>query len=294
MKRPIFLFLILFIIFFFSGCMEHIDLLPLISPSPSPMPTPQGPGSEDGVLYGTETSVTYDEILPIVDEGVRVFNNNPILYRDVISQCLFEEEDRGGYTFPLTRVKGAPSFYIEWPLKYKERYKTIIEKIVNNVLPKGYSGSYRPVITDNEDAATFIISFASSDSFVGELFFSNGVYGFYITGEEEKNVIKRGVIYVRDYDFLKATHPSFTADQIWTMIEAILSEEMAQAPIFCQDTSIDSSMRFYDSPEISDYLERPDLTQKDFEVIKIALKLPPGLNKEEWVKFMDKYIDMRR
>ena len=294
MKRPILLLLIFFAIFFSSGCMEHIDPLPIISPSPSPTPIFQGPGFEDGVLYGTETSVTYSEILPVVDEGVKVFNNDPVLYRDVISQCLFEEEERGVNTFPLTRVDSAPSFYIEWPQEYKERYGTILEKIVNSVLPEGYSGRYKPVITDDENAATFIISFASSDSFVGELFFSNGIYGFYITGEEEKNVIKRGVIYIRDYDFLKDTHPSFTPDQLWTMVEAILSEEMAQAPIACQDTSIDSSMRFYDSPKISDYLKNPDLTQKDFEVIKIALKLPPGLNEEGWVKFMDKYIDMRR
>ena len=292
MKKFILLLLLSFVVLFLSGCMEHIDLPLFIFSSSTPLP--QSPESEDEVLYGTEMFTTYSEILPIIDEGVEVFNNNLVLYRNIVSQCLFEEEEKSPNTFPLTRIDSTPSFYIEWPQEYKERYKTILEKIVNSVLPNGYGGTYKPIITDNEDAATFIISFVSSDTLMGELLFSSGVYGFYIIREKEENVIKRGTIYVRDYDFLKNTHPSFTPNQIWTIVEAILSEEMAQAPIVCQDTSIDSSMRFYDSPKISDYLKNPDLTQKDFEVVKIALKLPPGLNKGEWIRFIDKYMDIRR
>ena len=212
MKKFILLLLLSFVVLFLSGCMEHIDLPLLIFSSSAPLP--QSPESEDEVLYGTEMFTTYSEILPIIDEGVEVFNNNLVLYRNIVSQCLFEEEEKSPNTFPLTRIDSAPSFYIEWPQEYKERYKTILEKIVNSVLPNGYGGTYKPIITDNEDTATFIISFVSSDTFMGELFFSSGVYGFYIIGEKEENVIKRGAIYVRDYDFLKNTHPSFTANQI--------------------------------------------------------------------------------
>ena len=291
MNKKVVLFLIMFITLFLTGCMEHIDLpAPLETPIPleTKTPTPNSFGSE--FFYGTNSSVNYSDVKDVVDEGVRAFGNNPILYRDVISQCLFQIEERKGSEKLLSRIDSTPSFYIENDSSYGNRYKEIVSKIIDTIMPRAYIGKYKPTITDDEDAATFVISFVSSDTYMGALFFTGGLYGLYITGKEEENVIKGGLIYVRDYDFLKSTNPSFVDSEIWTMIEAILSEEMSQAPIDGQDTNLDSTMRFYDSPKIDDYLRNPDLTQKDYEVVKIALKLPPGVNKAQWMKFMNQYI----
>ena len=297
MKKVMAVFFIVSTILFLTGCMEHIDLpapiSPILSPISTPIPQETQPSniSYGNLLYGTDSSVSYGEILDTVSEGIKTFGGNPTLYGDVVAQCLFEQEERGDNELLLTRIDDAPSFYIEPTQEYNDRYREIVNKIINNVMTRAYTEAFKPFFTDNRENATFIISFISEDSYIGNLLSLQGIYGLYITGDEEKGVIKNGFIYVRDYNFLKNTHLSFSDSDIWKMEEAILSEEMNQAPINCQDNTIDSTMRFYDSPKINDYLKNPDLTQKDFEVIKIALKLPVGVDKDQWVRFMNEFIN---
>ncbi len=279
MQKKIILITMLFVLFIFSGCMEHIDL-PVIAVATSTPSHEIGQG---------EVSINYDSLKDTIREGIEVFGNDKALYKDVVSQCLFEEEEREIHTHPLSRIDGPFSFYIEKEENYHNRYGEIIRKIVDTVMPRGYSEKYKPSITEDEDTATFLIYFAPKESLMGTLLSESGAYGIYITGNQEENIIKRGIIYVRDYEFLKEEIPSLSTDSIWTIVEAVLTEEMTQAPIACQDTSLDPTMRFYNSPKIEDYLKKPELTTRDFAIIKIALKLPVGTEKKEWERIMDEY-----
>lgn len=274
--------LLIFIVLSFSGCVNPD------TSSPLEMVTPVSTLYD--FFYGTGHSVSYKDILPIVDEGIETFGGDPLLYRDVVSQCLFEIEERSSDNFTLTRIDDKILFYIEDPQKYSNRYREIVVRVINDVMSKVYTNTYTPLLTEDKDSATFIISFVPYSTYMGLVFSSGGIYGLYMITEEEESVIKRGFIYIRDYDFLKSTHPSFSDNEIWTIIEAVLSEEMAQAPINGQDTSLDPTMRFYNSPKIDDYLRYPHLTKKDYEIIKIALGLPPGVDKGQWIKFMDQYM----
>ncbi len=259
--------------------MEHVDLPVSVMPTNTPLPQ----SDESSV------SVDYNSLKDTIREGIEVFGNDKTLYKDVVSQCLFEEEERETNTHPLSRIDGPFSFYIEREGNYHVRYGEIVQKVIDTVMPRGYNEKYKPYITEDEDTATFLIYFASEESFMGTLLSESGAYGIYITKKQEENIIKRGLIYVMDYESLKRKNPSLEPSDIWTIVEAVLAEEMTQAPIACQDTSLDPTMRFYDSPKIKDYLQKPDLTERDFAIIKIALKLPVGTEKKEWERIMDEY-----
>ncbi len=279
MQKKIVLIFVSFILFILSGCMEHVDLPVLVMPTNTPLPQ-----SDE-----SSGSVDYNSIKETIRDGIKVFGGNILLYRNVVSQCLFEKEQREASSHPLSRIDGPFSFYIEKEENYHVRYGEIVQKVINTVMPRGYSEKYNPYITEDEDTATFLIYFTSEESFMGTLLSESGAYGIYITGRQEENIIKRGLIYVMDYESLKRKNPSLEPSDIWTIVEAVLVEEMTQTPIACQDTSLDPTMRFYDSPKIKDYLQKPDLTERDFAIIKIALKLPPGTDKGEWKKIMDEY-----
>ncbi len=281
MQMRRYLYIPLILILFLAGCMEHIDLPPTII-TPTPL-------SEE-YIYGTEEKVSYALLWDTVKDGVEVFGS-PYLYRDVVGECLFKDEGAQGLSKKLSRVDGPFSFVIEG--EHTEREREVVEKIIRDVLPKGYGTPFTPSLK-REDSTLFTISFVSPYDQMADILSAYNIYGLYITGREEKNIIKSGAIFVRDLEFLRSTHPDMGEDKILTIMEAILCEEMAQAPIEGQDNTIDEDMRFYENPKIEDYLEKPDLTEKDFAILKIALLLPPGTDNKQWRRFMNKYIEERR
>ncbi len=265
--------------------MEHVD-----APAPIVTPTPSFQNEEENYLHGTTYKVSYEKLWATVKKGVEAFEGNPYLYKDVITQCLFINEETGE-SLKFSRVANAPLFYIEDPSAYKDKITSIIEKIVYQVMPEGYNEDFKPAIVDSVEKATFTINFVPRESYMGALFSAENIYGLYITGEEEENIIQNGCIYVRDHNFIKYANHSLSEEEIWKIEEAVLCEEMTEAPINGQDNNIDPTMRFYNNPKIEDYLRAPDLTKKDFAVIEIALRLPPGVDKTQWKKFMNYYIE---